>query len=191
MYAIYAWCEYVSMQKVLANDGNYYSVRVRGEHGNRSDACMKIVANKLAKVSEMCDKMVRQVQKKYPSDARTKALSQFDRTAISETPINSMLTAYNERKGANMAFCVNNTKTGGGLVDQHTLSFVAVHELAHTITTTNGHEEDFWKNFNWLLSVGKNSGIHLPRDYANNPVKYCGMTIDDSPAFSSSSKQGV
>ena len=69
------------------------------------------------------------------------------------------------------------------LIDEHTLMFVAIHELSHVMTKSIGHKSDFWQNFKFLLENAKDAGIHSPEDYKKSPQQYCGMTIHDNPYF--------
>ena len=69
------------------------------------------------------------------------------------------------------------------MIDEHTLMFVAIHELSHIATKSIGHKTEFWENFKFLLEQAKAAGIHTPRDYKKEPQKYCGITIRDSPAY--------
>ena len=43
-----------------------------------------------------------------------------------------------------LAFCLNTTK-GHEAIDINTLTFVALHELAHVATVEVGHTENFWE----------------------------------------------
>jgi hypothetical protein len=51
------------------------------------------------------------------------------------------------------------------------------------MTTSVGHEPDFWENFKFLLEEAKLAGIHEPIDYNEKPVEYCGMSIHDNPYY--------
>ena len=51
------------------------------------------------------------------------------------------------------------------LIDEHTLMFVAIHELSHVMTKSIGHKSEFWENFKFLLENAKEAGIHDPKDY--------------------------
>jgi hypothetical protein len=102
---------------------------------------------------------------------------------IYETLPTSELTAYSENKGEKIAFCLNTTKEGNKLIDRNTLTFVAIHELAHIMTTSIGHKQEFWENFKFLLIQSKEFGIHNPEDYKKSPKEYCGLTISDNPYF--------
>jgi hypothetical protein len=101
-----------------------------------------------------------------------------------ETLPTSEYTAYSENKGEKLAFCLNRTKKGEDhMIDEHTLTFVAIHELSHVGTKSFGHKTEFWENFKFLLGEAKDAGIHEPRDYKKEPQRYCGMNIKDNPAF--------
>ena len=95
----------------------------------------------------------------------------------------SEYTAYSENKGEKLAFCVNTTKKGNKLIDENTLTFVAIHELAHTMTESIGHKEEFWKNFKFLLENAVRSHVYTPVDYSKHPISYCGMMINESPLY--------
>jgi hypothetical protein len=107
----------------------------------------------------------------------------FNPQKVMETLPTSEYTAYSENKGEKLAFCLNTEKGGTTMIDEHTLTFVAIHELSHIATKSIGHKSEFWENFKYLLENAKEAGIHSPRDYKNEPQKYCGMTIRDNPAF--------
>jgi predicted metal-dependent hydrolase len=59
--------------------------------------------------------------------------------------------------------------------------FVVLHEIAHLMTTTVGHTPEFWANFRRILKDAVAAGIYQETNYARNPVRYCGMTITDTP----------
>jgi hypothetical protein len=121
---------------------------------------------------------------KHPSDERVKRLVDgFNPKRISETLPTSELTAYSENKGEKIAFCLNKTKEGDRLIDIHTLTFVALHELSHIMTKSIGHKQEFWQNFKFVLENAKEANIYQPVNYKKNPTEYCGMTIDDNPYF--------
>ena len=69
------------------------------------------------------------------------------------------------------------------MIDEHTLMFVAIHELSHIATKSVGHKQEFWDNFKFLLENAKECGVHSPVDYKNKPTQYCGMDIKDNPYY--------
>lgn len=69
------------------------------------------------------------------------------------------------------------------MIDLNTLTFVALHELAHIMTKSIGHKQEFWENFKFLLTNANDAGIYNPQDYKSNPTEYCGEEINDNPYF--------
>jgi len=157
-------------------DGNKYCVRETNK--------VKESADLLAKVTEKCKKLVKYVGEKFPEKDNVKRLVDgFNPLKVIETLPTSEFTAYSENKGEKLAFCLNTEKGGSTMIDEHTLTFVAIHELSHIATKSIGHKTEFWENFKFLLEQAKAAGIHSPKDYKKEPQKYCGMTIRDNPAF--------
>ena len=157
-------------------DGNKYCVRDR--------AMLNEAADLLAQVTQKMKELVAYVKEKYPGDPDVERLVKgFNPKKISETLPTSELTAYSENKGEKIAFCLNKTKNGNVLIDLNTLTFVAIHELAHIMTKSVGHKQEFWQNFKFLLENAKSAGIYNPVDYKEKPESYCGMTITDNPFF--------
>ena len=70
-------------------------------------------------------------------------VSKFNPKKVSETLPTSSYTAYSENKGEKLAFCTTTTKEGDQLIDENTLTFVAIHELAHIMTVSIGHTTEF------------------------------------------------
>ncbi len=157
-------------------DGNKYCVRETSK--------VKESADLLAKVTDKCRKLVKYLGDKFPDQDNVKRLVDgFNPQKVMETLPTSEFTAYSENKGEKLAFCLNTEKGGNTMIDEHTLTFVAIHELSHIATKSIGHKSEFWENFKFLLEQAKAAGIHTPRDYKKEPQKYCGMTIRDNPAF--------
>jgi hypothetical protein len=161
---------------IASKDGNRYCVRERQK--------LELAANLLATVTQKMKDMVSYMKEKHPSDPRTiRLIEGFNPKKISETLPTSELTAYSENKGEKIAFCLNTTKDGDKLIDLNTLTFVAIHELAHIMTTSIGHKQDFWQNFKFLLINAKEANIYHPVDYKKKPKQYCGMDINDNPYY--------
>ena len=158
-------------------DGNKYCVRER--------EMLQSAVDLLATVTEKCRQLVKYVGEKYPKQENVKRLvSGFNPKKVMETLPTSEYTAYSENKGEKIAFCLNRTKENNDhLIDESTLTFVAIHELSHVMTKSIGHKTEFWQNFKFLLENAKESGIHNPVDYSKKPSEYCGMTIRDNPVF--------
>ena len=159
-------------------DGNQYCVRERAQ--------LQEAADLLAKVTTKCKSLVTYMSEKHPDDDRTQRLvSNFNPKKIMETLPTSSYTAYSENKGEKIAFCLSPKKKNGEdrLIDEHTLTFVAIHELSHVATKSIGHKTEFWENFKFLLENAKEANIHQPRDYSKDPKEYCSMDIRDNPYY--------
>jgi hypothetical protein len=176
-YKIYEESDMFQLKCIVSDvDGNRYCVRERNK--------LELAADLLAQATEKCKQLVRYVDKSHPDNEDVKRLvKNFNPKTIQETLPTSALTAYSENKGEKIAFCLNTTKEGNKLIDIHTLTFVAIHEISHIMTESVGHKPEFWANFKFLLENAKKANIYDPVDYKKNPQQYCGMTIKDNPYY--------
>ena len=174
---VYYISENLQLKCIISSvDGNKYCVRDRLK--------VKDAVNLLAEVVNKMKRLVDYVYKKYPDNPSViKLKNNFNPNKITETLPTSELTAYSENKGEKMAFCLNKTKNTDTLIDLNTLTFVAIHELSHTMTTSIGHKQEFWNNFKFLLENAVKIGIYNPVDYKKENQSYCGMTITDNPFY--------
>ena len=174
---IYTESDAYNLKCIISSvDGNKYCVRDRQK--------LELAADLLANVTKKCKELVAYVKEKHPNDKRVIKLSEgFNPKSINETLPTSELTAYSENKGEKIAFCLNTKKRGDKLIDLDTLTFVAIHELSHVMTTSIGHKQDFWQNFKFLLENAKAANIYNPVNYKKNPTEYCGMKINDNPYY--------
>ena len=174
---IYSESDAYNLKCIISDvDGKRYCVRERLK--------MELAANLLASVTQKLKDLVIYCAKKFPDNENVQRMVQkFNPTKISETLPTSEYTAYSENKGEKLAFCLNKEKNGSKLIDINTLTFVAIHELAHIMTISEGHKQEFWQNFKFLLEQAKASNIYDPVDYKKNPESYCGMDISDNPYY--------
>ena len=158
-------------------DGNKYCVREREK--------VQDAADMLANVNTKCKQLVNYTNQKYGEKDNVKRLvNGYNPKKIMETLPTSEYTAFSENKGEKLAFCLNRDKKGeSNMIDEHTLMFVAIHELSHIATKSVGHKQEFWDNFKFLLENAKECGVHSPVDYKNKPAQYCGMDIKDNPYY--------
>ena len=125
--------------------------------------------------------------KTTPNVAQDPAVARFvDRFApdvFVENDMQSSDTSYSENKGQKIVVCLRD-KTNPPqypLVEQNTVMFVMLHEMAHLMTETVGHTQEFWNNFKRILNDAVQLGIWKQVNYAQTPTPYCGMTITDTP----------
>lgn len=174
---IYFDSDMYNLKCILSDeDGNTYCVRERPK--------LKLVANLLAKITNKLQRVVDYLYEKYPDRENCKRLHKnFNPTKITEILPTSKYTAYSENKGEKIAFCVTTEKTNDRLIDENTLTFVALHELSHIATESIGHTDEFWNNFKFILETAVKLNLYTPVDYKKKPIKYCSMNINDNPYY--------
>jgi len=142
----------------------------------------KEAANLLARVRSNIEKLCNHLQEKYSDNNDIKRLlTKYNPDNISETGKGSKYTSYSVNKGEKIVLCLRARDESEKIIDENTLMFVALHEIAHIMTKSVGHKEEFWKNFKFLLKNAIIIGIYKHENYNNNPKKYCGITITDTP----------
>jgi hypothetical protein len=174
----YRESDYFNLKCIISDvDGKKYCVRERGK--------LELAADLLATTANGMTSLVSHCGKTFPDRGNIKRLVEgFNPKKITETLPTSEFTAYSENKGEKIAFCLDKKRSGkGGLIDQNTLMFVAIHELAHVATLSIGHTDEFWTNFKFLLQEAEQIGIYTPVDYSRKPKEYCGMDITDNPYY--------
>jgi hypothetical protein len=177
MLKIYLESDAFNLKCIVSDvDGNKYCVR--------ETARLQETADLLATVTDKLKKLVVIAHKEYPRRENIQRLyKKFNPKKINEILPTSKYTAYSENKGEKLAFCTTTTKKGSTLIDENTLTFVAIHELAHIMTKSIGHKEEFWKNFKFLLQIAVKHHIYTPVDYGKKTANYCGMKITDNPYY--------
>jgi hypothetical protein len=101
-------------------------------------------------------------------------------------------TSYTLDKGALVALCLRERDpraSGDPRVhdfhDLDTLTFVALHEMAHIAIDDVDHPKRFWQAFRFILESAEAAGVFTSTDYARHPRTYCGIPVDYNPRFDS------
>jgi len=162
-------------------DGNTYQVRDMPDKQEAADL--------LARVRQRMQKLYNYLIATYPEKLQVKQLKQNfkpEPSRISESTPDAEHTSYSVNKGESVHLCLRQRQGNNeSLVKENVMTFVALHEMAHMITSTIGHGPDFWNNFGWLLKISEEQGIYTYEDFAAHPVSYCGVKITDSPKYDS------
>jgi predicted metal-dependent hydrolase len=139
-------------------------------------------ANMLAKIRQNLERVVEYLKDNNISDERVQLLvNRFNPDVLSESLPNTSYTSYSVDKGKKIVFCLRSKDDKNKLIDMNTIMFVAIHELAHIMTKSIGHTDEFWDNMRYLLKIGIKVGVYQKVDYSKNPVSYCGITVSSSP----------
>jgi predicted metal-dependent hydrolase len=139
-------------------------------------------ANMLSQISNRLSDVVTALNTKYPKDPRVKRVKErFNPDKLSESSPTSQYTSYSVNKGEKIVFCLRSKDKEQELHDFNTITFVALHELAHLMTESIGHTQEFWDNFRFILKNAIQKGYYTIQDFKKQPVRYCGTNITDSP----------
>lgn len=173
----YTHLEHLSNEVIYVKsnvDNNEYLVR----NLNDKNEAANILAMLRMKLEKICEVM----KKKYPSDESVLRMNQkFNADNITESGKSNQYTSYSVNKGEKIVFCIRQKDENESLVDENTLTFVAIHELAHIMTKSVGHTPEFWSNFKRLLKEAVENKLYQKENYSSNPKEYCGIKVSDSP----------
>lgn len=172
IYLSYYIYRYNKVENITSKiDNRNYEVQLKEDAAEAADL--------IAKIREKLMIVADHLKNSYPGDARILRLNQnFNPDNMREGIDNPKYTSYSVNKGEQIVLCL---RTKDKLVDINTMMFVVLHELAHIVTVSIGHTEEFWENFKWILEESINIGIYVKQDFAKENVEYCGMTITDTP----------
>lgn len=171
-FLLYLYRYYSSIETIVSTiDNRNYEVQIKDDSQE--------AANLIAQVREKLVTLVNHMYKTFPSNPKViKLKNNFNPDVLKEGIDDPKYTTYTVNKGEEIVLCL---RTNGKLVDINVLTFVCIHELSHIGNETIGHDEPFWDFFRELLLEAINIGVYTKYDYRAQNVKYCGMTITDSP----------
>jgi hypothetical protein len=161
---------YLSLVKSPVNNREYY-VRNLKDKQEAADTLARLTQELLSLLDSIKGK-----DKKGIDQLRDR----FDPNNITENIPGSLYVAYSVNKGDELSICIRDKKTDK-FIDMNTILFVAIHELAHIMSTSNGHTKEFWDNMNYLLKEAIQIGIYQRVNYKEQPIDYCGMEINNTP----------
>jgi hypothetical protein len=167
----------------LTNDVSYVkSTLDNNEYLVRNMQDKEEAANMLAKIRMKLQKICEVMKNKYPNDESvSRMIERFNPDNMTEAGKNNQYTSYSVNKGEKIVFCIRQKNESESLVDENTMTFVSIHELAHIMTKSVGHTPEFWDNFKRLLKVAIEENLYTKEDYVHNPKEYCGIKVSDSP----------
>jgi hypothetical protein len=102
---------------------------------------------------------------------------------IQESENENDTSSYTINKGEILSFCLRHKDEQQRFHNDNTMWFVICHELAHVMSVSEGHNDEFIKNFKFLLKESQELGIYNPVNYSNNYIKYCGVLVTSNPYF--------
>lgn len=169
------------IKKVLMRD-NF--IKVKSSKDNREYIVRDLpnaidAANKLSMINE---KILLLIDHLDESEENVKRLKKNYRPeSLSENTKDSIHTSYSLNKGEKISLCLREKSDDVIFEDDNTIIFVVIHELAHLMTKSIGHTDEFWDNMRYLLEGARKVGIYKVVDYKKENVEYCGMYIKSTP----------
>lgn len=168
-------------------DSNFKNIeKIKTEIDNKEYAVQSEFPDKkeagelLAELNNIVKYFLQELGKNYPSDQRiSRLLKKYPGTddILEGNPINDTdSTAYSISKGEKLVICLRSKKTKK-LHEKNLLMFVIIHELAHIMSESYGHNAEFYENFKFLLKQAMKYGVYKSINFTMNPKEYCGMTI--------------
>lgn len=121
----------------------------------------------------------------YPDNPNVRLLNErFDPNNVQEASLYESGTSYTIDKGKELHMCLRDKNSQHMRHhDINILMFVAIHELSHIMSVSYGHNVEFGENFKFLLEKAVECNVYVPENYAQNPVQFCGITVEASPLF--------
>jgi hypothetical protein len=152
-------------------DGQSYKVLPRADNLE--------AANMLATVNANLTKLIKHMYAKFPKDKDVSTLyDRYKGDALQEARYDIGNTSFSINKGQAIHLCIR--QSNGQLVDMNTLMYVAIHEMAHVMTPSIGHDNSFWENMQRLVKHAAEIKLYDYMDYSKKPTKYCGISITSS-----------
>lgn len=160
-------------------DGQLYKVRDMPDKQQAADL--------LANVRLKLKRFIAHLESSFPDKPQVKRILQrFKATPerLLESTPDAEHTSYSVNKGEKVHLCLRQRQGADeSLVNENIMVFVSLHEMAHVVTDSVGHEPEFWNNFGWLLKEAEKTGVYQYTDFKAHPVRYCGTKITDAPKY--------
>jgi len=138
----------------------------------------KMAAEKLVKIDIFLEKLNKHLLEDHKNHKMIQKKLKNNVT-IKELPKNSKHVGYIINKNT-LHICLRN-KNGQFINKYNKIYFVVMHELAHMITKSVGHTDEYWNNYKLIIKTAIKHNLYEYKDYYNKPVEYCGIHINSSP----------
>lgn len=96
---------------------------------------------------------------------------------LRETAKGERSAAYTVNKGEELRICVRDENSDRLFEGENDGFFVLLHELAHLMSKSYGHNLEFKKNFAYITKIAVELGMYKYTDYTKKPTTYCSVDI--------------
>ena len=143
---------------------------------------LKEKANTLAKLNEVAITLADKMYKNKIPNKKTAELlyNRLKTLKFAEVKLGDTSTAYTLNKSQEIGFCLVDKKTKK-LINFDDLKFVLLHELAHVMSESLGHGEEFQINFEFIVKLAIKLKLWKDLKYEENNKNICGTTVTTSP----------
>jgi len=141
-------------------------------------------ANQLSLIRGRIDRLLSYLNNQYPENSKvSRLIRRFNPDNLREALDEEDSTSFTINKGEEIHLCLRSKKGERNLHDPNLLIFVVIHELAHVMSVTIGHNDEFKENFEFLLNEARDAKIYYPINYQDQPKQYCGLKVKNNPLF--------
>jgi hypothetical protein len=167
--------EHFKIVSVKGFNDNYHSVR--NDFNNTNEA-----ANLMARLKENMNELIDYLNIHHNNNKGVKNLNKrFDLDSMMEAEHQASSTSFTINKGEEVQLCLREKNEEKILHDINTMMFVLLHEMAHIMSITIGHNKEFKDNFQFLLNIATKINLYKKINYQLNPQSYCGIKINSTP----------
>lgn len=158
-----------------ASDENFHLVR---DMPDKEEA-----AEMMAELKRRLQLLINYCVTNFPSNSDVQLMKKrFKTQNIQEVDLSDSATSYTIDKGKELHLCIRDKKTAR-IHQINLLMFVSIHELAHIMSSSYGHNGEFGDKFKFLLEQAVKIGIYSPIDYSKKNVNFCGIDVSSSPLY--------
>ena len=90
-------------------------------------------------------------------------------------------TSFTINKGEEIQLCMREKNKKKVLHDINTMMFVLLHEIAHIMSDSIGHNKEFKDNFEFILRISSKLDLYKKINYKVKSESYCGIKINSTP----------
>jgi hypothetical protein len=157
---------------VLASDGRKYLVRNTDNKQDTAEGLARLNAKVLTFIYNL-EEQAKNEKEYIPMVTRLRQRYRPDK--VSEGIVDQRFTSYTVNKGEEMVLCMRTRDGRDEMYDDNILFYVTLHELAHIGSLTEHHNDEFHKNFRYLLR--KAGEMNMFRKVVEQ-FHYCGINVN-------------
>jgi len=176
---------------IVEYDVSYVKSNIDGQsHLVRNAKNKQLAADLIAEIKQRFRKLIKYLYENFQTHpifgkSIWRLKTKFKSDNIQESSPHSKYTSFSVNKGEELHFCIRpKNKQLAKKIKFHkinTLIFVGIHELAHIMSISYGHNREFHRNFVFLLKQSVRIGIYKKQNYRKNSEKFCGIEINNTP----------